>query len=158
MHFPYRYYYSPITKRLGNSIVVKLLGSAVTFTFIFLWHGIKYYIFWWSILNFFGITLEATARAVGDMPKYQRIERLLLSPRGRRRFYCVLGAPLFLMSILSNFYFFMGKDLGDVFWTRSWGSWPLGTPVILLAMYCGAQTSFEMKNWEIRGHLIRGHS
>lgn len=77
-----------------------------------------------------------------------------MSPRSKRRFHSLLGAPLFLMSILSNFYFFMGKDLGDVFWNRCWGSWPVGTPVILMFMYCGAQTSFEMKNWEIRKALI----
>ena len=80
-------------------------------------------------------------------------QRSLLSPRNRRRFYSLLGAPLFLMSILSNFYFFFDIDVGDLFVLRSLTSWPIGTPFILLCMYCGAQTSFEMKNYEIRKML-----
>ena len=58
------------------------------------------------------------------------------------------------MSILSNFYFFFDVDLGNLFVSRSTGAWPLGTPIILFFMYCGAQTSFEMRNWEIRARLV----
>ena len=84
------------------------------------------------------------------------LQRSWLSPRNRRRFYSLLGAPLFLMSILSNFYFFFDVNVGNLFVSRSLGSWPVGTPFILLCMYCGAQTSFEMRNWEIRAKLV-GH-
>ena len=76
-----------------------------------------------------------------------------LSPEGRRRFHCFLGGPLFLMSILTNFYFFMGTTVGDIFVRKSLGTWPIGTPVLLFFMYCGAQTSIEAKNWEIRKKL-----
>lgn len=54
-----------------------------------------------------------------------------------------------MMSILSNFYFFMGTEVGNLFVTRTCLSWPVATPLILVVMYCGAQTSFEAKNWEM---------
>ena len=57
------------------------------------------------------------------------------------------------MSIISNMYFLMGKDMGYVLMTRGFTSWPIGTPVLLFFMYCGAQTSIEVKNWEIRKEL-----
>ena len=173
--FPCRYYYCPVVERIGNNLFCKLSASALTFSFIWIWHGHDSpHVQIWSLLNFLGITLEASARAISVIPTYQRVEvrlsridirihfcivlsfqRLLLSPQGRRRFYSLLGGPLFQMSILSNFYFFMRKDLGDYFLWTTWTSFPIGTPLLLFFMYCGAQTSFEMKNWEIRHHLIK---
>ena len=152
----FRYYYDPVIRwnngRL-NEFWIRLLGSVFTFTFVYIWHGTREYIFIWTVFNFAGIVLEASARAVGSWPPYSRLERRLLGPRGRRRLYSALGSPLFTMSILSNFFFFMGADAGWLFFRRAWMSWPLGTPVLLVVMYCAAQTSFEVKNWEIRAKL-----
>ncbi len=58
-----------------------------------------------------------------------------------------------MMSILSQFYFLMGLGVGNLVAWRSCSSWPVGTPVLLFIMYCSAQTSFEIKNWEIRAQL-----
>ena len=77
----------------------------------------------------------------------------MLSPKGQRRFHALISAPLFLMSIISNMYFLMGKDMGHILMTRGFTSWPIGTPLLLFFMYCGAQTSIEVKNWEIRKEL-----
>ena len=76
-----------------------------------------------------------------------------MSPRGSRRFHALISAPLFLMSIISNMYFLLGKDIGHMFMWKGFTSWPIGTPVLLFIMYCGAQTSIEVKNWEIRKEL-----
>jgi hypothetical protein len=57
------------------------------------------------------------------------------------------------MSILSNFYFFMGTTIGHIFVEQTTSSWPYGTPLLLFFMYCGAQTSVEVKNWELRKKL-----
>ncbi len=53
-------------------------------------------------------------------------QRSLLSPRWRRRFYSLLGAPLNMMSILSQFYFLMGKEAGDLVVWRTCTSFPVG--------------------------------
>jgi hypothetical protein len=58
------------------------------------------------------------------------------------------------MSILSNFYFFMGSTVGHLFVEKVAASWPAEAPVHMFFMYCGAQTSVEVKNWEIRRKLL----
>lgn len=35
--------------------------------------------------------------------------------RWKRRFGCVIAAPLLAMSAMSNFYFFAGYDVGNIF-------------------------------------------
>ncbi|TRY71751.1 hypothetical protein TCAL_01035 [Tigriopus californicus] len=147
--FIHKYFYAVlIHDRPG--LVAKLSASFCTFAFIYIWHGIQEHVLIWSVLNFLGLTVEALAKAIGSLPSYQRFERSTLSPRGRRRFYCVLGGPLFLISILSNMFFFMGVQNGKHLMERAWTSFPLGTPFLLLIMYCAAHTSYEVRNWEVK--------
>ena len=47
-------------------------------------------------------------------------------------------------------YFFMGKHVGKLMVERAFGTWPIGTPFLMLNMYCAAQTSFEIRNWDVR--------
>ena len=70
-------------------------------------------------------------------------------PKGQRRLHALISAPLFLLSIISNFYFLMGTEIGNIFMHKGFMSWPIGTPIILFFMYCGAQTSIEAKNYEL---------
>jgi hypothetical protein len=82
----------------------------------------------WSCLNFLGITCEGLARAVGRNTSYQQWEgceyqlsvahiTLLSIPPGYlghravRRLHALLASPLLVMSSLSNFYFFAGKEV-----------------------------------------------
>jgi len=83
------------------------------------------------------------------------LQHSLLSPRWRRRFYSWLGSPLNAMSILSQFYFLMGVDVGHLFMRRVWFSFPIGTPLILFFTYCSAQTSFEVRNWEMKFKALK---
>ena len=89
------------------------------------------------------------------MSTFPFFQKSLMGPRGQRRFHALISAPLFLMSIISNFYFLMGKDIGYIFLVKGFTSWPIGTPTILFFMYCGAQTSIEVKNWEIRREMAK---
>ena len=59
---------------LGDNFFVRLFASICTFSFIYVWHGTQKSVLIWSILNFLGITLEATAKGVGKSTTYQRIE------------------------------------------------------------------------------------
>ncbi len=147
--FMHKYYYKPIVTELGDSLFSRILASAVIFAFVLVFHGFCHsHVIMWCLINFFGVCLEATARTLSKWRPYQNWEKRLLTPQGQRRFYCLLGAPLFLMSILSNFYYVMGAEVGDIFAHRLYDSWS-GTTCILFFTYCGAQTSFEIKNWEI---------
>ena len=75
--------------------------------------------------------------------------------RGRRRLHAIAAAPLYLLSIISNMYFLIGLEAGDIFMKRGFNSWPWGTPLTLFFMYCGSQVSIEMKNWEIWKELAK---
>jgi len=80
-------------------------------------------------------------------------QKSILSPQGQRRWHAALSAPLFLMSLISIQYFFMRGQIGHIFLIKGFLSWPVGTPTLLFFMYCGAQTSIEVKNWEIRKQM-----
>ena len=109
----FRYIYLPIITNLPSSLIYKLFGSAVCFSFVFVWHGTLEFILIWSLLNFLGITLEGMARAVSTTEGYKRIEDKF-SPPMVRRLHAVLASPLLVMSSLSNFYFFAGTSV--IFW------------------------------------------
>jgi len=132
-----------------------LLASTMCFSFVYLWHGLMPHVMLWSFLNYVGIVCETVSKAIWQTATYQRIEKSVMGPRGQRRFHALISAPLFLMSIISNFYFLMGKDIGYIFLVKGFTSWPIGTPTILFFMYCGAQTSIEVKNWEIRREMAK---
>ena len=84
-----------------------------------------------------------------------RLYHFLCFFRGRRRLHAIAAAPLYLLSIISNMYFLIGLEAGDIFLKRGFNSWPWGTPLTLFFMYCGSQVSIEMKNWEIWKELAK---
>ena len=59
----------------------------------------------------------------------------------------------FLLAILSNFYFLMGQQAGDIYVRRTLSSWPIATPTLLFFLYCGSQFCYEVRNLEIRAKL-----
>lgn len=95
----------------------KFLASFLCFGFVYLWHGTELYILIWAGLNFVGVTLE-TASATLYTTKLNNFECF----RGtKRRLKNILAAPLLAMSAVSNFYFFAGKEVGDLFVQRLFG-------------------------------------
>ncbi len=58
----------------NNGPIMRLTASALTFVFVYIWHGQQESVFWWSVLNFLGITLEAVAKGISYMPSYARVE------------------------------------------------------------------------------------
>ena len=96
---------------------------------------------------------EMFATSLGKNPQYVNLEKRFLSPRGQRRLHALLGAPLFVGSVLANFYFFMGSKVGHYFVYRAFNSWPFGTPLVMLFAYIGAQFSIEVKNWELNKEI-----
>ena len=86
---------------------------------------------------------------------FMKIHIIFYFSRGRRRLHAVAAAPLYLLSIISNMYFLIGLEAGDIFLKRGFNSWPWGTPLTLFFMYCGSQVSIEMKNWEIWKELAK---
>jgi len=100
---------------------------------------------------------EMIATSLGKHPSYANLEKRLLTPRGQRRFHAFLGAPLFVGSVIANFYFFMGSEVGHYFVQRAFNSWPFGTPLVMIFAYFAAQFSIEVKNLELHKEIQELH-
>ena len=93
------------------------LASFACFAFIYIWHGfLQTDILLWTGLNYIGITLEGLFRVL-----YKNCFGIVnrnMNSTWKRRIGCFLAAPLLAVSAVSNFYFFGGKQIGDIFVTR----------------------------------------
>lgn len=143
--FLIRYIYAPL-RQSGFS---KFLASFMCFTFVFLWHGMQTSIFIWSFLNFLGLTIENMARSIAKNTKNLQMPSKYYTARSKRRLSCVLASPLLAMSAISNFYFFAGNEIGEIYVKRmiheSWAT----LSALLFFLYCCCQVSVDVKNWEL---------
>eukprot|EP00092_Neocalanus_flemingeri_P032713 GFUD01035582.1.p1 GENE.GFUD01035582.1~~GFUD01035582.1.p1 ORF type:complete len:532 (+),score=158.44 GFUD01035582.1:59-1654(+) len=154
--FMQQYIYLPVMGE-ATSLLARLCASAVCFSFVYVWHGTMDFVLIWSCLNFLGITCEGVARAVGRNTTYLQWESYCLGHQAVRRLHALLASPLLVMSSLSNFYFFTGLEVGNIFVRRVLlESWPWGLPTIIFFLYCCAQTSIEVKNYEIKRQIMAG--
>lgn len=80
-----------------------------------MWHGIQINIFIWTLLNFIGVVIESVGVSIGKSTQYRKIQNIYLSAMNTRRFHCILASPLLAMSTISNFYFFGGEEIGNIF-------------------------------------------
>ncbi|XP_014297998.1 protein-cysteine N-palmitoyltransferase Rasp [Microplitis demolitor] len=142
-YFLVKYIYGPIAK--FNFPLKKFFASLLTFSFIYFWHGLSKYVFVWSLLNFIGITVESITRYIGNTWFYSYYINKYMSPENARRFHCLIATPLLSMSAVSNFYFFSGMTIGNLFALRLFqDSWiTIFTRTFFL--YCCCQVSTEVK-------------
>ncbi|XP_014478468.1 PREDICTED: protein-cysteine N-palmitoyltransferase Rasp [Dinoponera quadriceps] len=146
--FLVRYIYLPIQR--SHVYFGKLFASFSCFTFVIIWHGIQMNIFIWSLLNFLGIIIESIGVSIGKSTKYRKLQNMYLSSVNTRRFHCMLASPLLAMSAISNFYFFGGQEIGNIFIHNILhGSWEV-LLVLLSFLYCCCQLSIHIKNWELK--------
>ncbi|XP_015431321.1 PREDICTED: protein-cysteine N-palmitoyltransferase HHAT [Dufourea novaeangliae] len=141
--FLVRYIYIPLLKSNFN----KVLASFLCFTFVFVWHGMQINIFIWAFLNFIGLNIESLMKLVGKSKYCSNIQRKHMSPRNVRRVHCALASPLLAMSVISNFYFFAGEEIGHIYVYRILHDMWYSTFVLLLFLYCCCQVSTDLKNW-----------
>ncbi|KAF7279993.1 hypothetical protein GWI33_006509 [Rhynchophorus ferrugineus] len=130
----------------------KFLSSFLCFLFVYVWHGIEDYILIWAVMNYSGVCLESLARYLYiNMLKtckfWQRLQKDNLD-----RMQCVLAAPLLSMSAISNFYFFAGKDVGDIFWNKAIGSGWMCQLAIFSILYCCCRISNKLRH--IQAHMM----
>jgi len=148
--FMHNYIYTPLAQ-YAVTFKGKMASSFVCFTFVYFWHGTADFVLIWSILNCIGIVLEGLGRELGKAEIYVAWESGMFGEEGQRRLHALLRTPLFLMSCLSNFYFFAGKEVGHIIAERIFfDSWPRGFPALLFFLYTGSQVSIEVKNHELQ--------
>lgn len=124
----------------------KIVSSFFCFFFVYIWHGIEPYIFIWSALNFLGVTLENIFHHIYEAKlKHSKIVKNV-NEADLRRITCSLAAPLLAMSAISNFYFFAGKAVGDIFLDKGISESSANQLILLLLLYCCCNVSTEMRN------------
>lgn len=134
----------------------KLVASFATFTFIFMWHGTVWHIFVWSVLNYFGIILEYSAKAFSATDTYKRFkERFLKTDAMEVRFVAFLCGPLLALSAISNFYLFGGSEVGNLFFGLLEAPSLYNLAVVLIAVYCCCHVSISLQNVPSRTDVKR---
>ncbi|KAL5277278.1 HHAT family protein [Megaselia abdita] len=93
----------------------KILAVLATFAFVYVWHGLVFYIFLWAVFNMLCLSLEKALKAVLASEWYQRTVVRNLSPSNQMRLFCILGTQIFMPSAIANFYFFGGEEIGTHF-------------------------------------------
>ncbi|XP_067009005.1 protein-cysteine N-palmitoyltransferase Rasp [Anabrus simplex] len=144
-----KYIYIPCLGKNPN-LFRKLMASAVCFVFTYVWHGLYLHVLIWSFLNFMGVSVEGICRIIESWSAYQECENKLLSKENSRRFKALMSVPLFIMAAISNFYFFAGDAVGNIYFKRLFSGSLLANSVLFFFCYCCSQVSIEVSNWEQR--------
>ncbi|XP_064600763.1 protein-cysteine N-palmitoyltransferase HHAT-like [Liolophura sinensis] len=138
-----RYIYVP----LGGSrcgLVRQLTISALTFLYVFYWHGAELYLFLWAALNYLGIMLELLGAKLTKILGTRYLGSAMAS-----RLHALCTVPLFAMSALSIFVFFGGAETGQVYFNRLLiEGYPVSVLLIALVLYCGVHVCAGISQWE----------
>ncbi|KAK4884338.1 hypothetical protein RN001_000609 [Aquatica leii] len=109
--FLLNYIYFPT---VGNfTILRRLFSSMLCFSFVYIWHGIEYHILTWAFVNYLGICVEQMIKSLSTLSFIQ-----CLQEGWKQRLLCAVYSPLLAISAISNFYFFAGTDIGNIFVER----------------------------------------
>ena len=72
-YFCFRYIYFP----LGGSrygVLRQFFASFISFCFVYYWHGAEDYLLVWSLMNFFGISLEAVGTMITQTQAFHALQ------------------------------------------------------------------------------------
>ncbi|XP_023029270.1 protein-cysteine N-palmitoyltransferase Rasp [Leptinotarsa decemlineata] len=122
----------------------KSLSSLLCFCFIYVWHGLEKHILIWTALNFVGIIIESVLWP----PSRKNVSKH--TNHWERRINCLLSAPLLAVSAISSFYFFAGKEVGDVFFRRIFTDELDNTLILMLVLNCCCQVSTQLRSTTAR--------
>ncbi|KAH9509043.1 hypothetical protein Btru_048879 [Bulinus truncatus] len=100
------YIYVPLGGSQSN-FLRQTISSAVSFFFIYIWHGGRQNLFYWCLGSFMAVTLETFGRYVKRSHLGSKAIGWL-SPAMQLRLEAILNYPVYLLSCLSTFFFFFG--------------------------------------------------
>ncbi|XP_026667582.1 protein-cysteine N-palmitoyltransferase Rasp isoform X2 [Ceratina calcarata] len=144
--FLVRYIYVPLLKSNFN----KLIASFLCFTFVFIWHGMQTNIFIWAFMNFIGLNVESSIKSAERSKSYLNVHKRYMSKTNIRRLNCILTSPLLAVSVISNFYFFAGEEIGHIYIYEILHDTWYTTFILLFFLYCCCQVSIDIKSWELK--------
>lgn len=120
----------------SSSVWYKAIGSFVTFTFIYLWHGFYKFVLIWAIMNFVCVQAEKCGKKIAKSRAYQaRVGDW--SETNRDRLTAFFGSQLYIPAAMSNFFFIGGFDVGMIYMKRTYyGEGVIGYIVLSFCSLC----------------------
>uniref|UniRef100_A0A336M7A9 CSON013153 protein n=1 Tax=Culicoides sonorensis TaxID=179676 RepID=A0A336M7A9_CULSO len=132
--FLFKYIYIKLSHK--NSCYLRRVGSIfITFVFIYFWHGLWWSIFAWSLLNFVCVLLENLITSALNSQKYNKTMSAYLGKNNLIRINALISTNIMIPSILSNFIFFAGTNVGYMFFRNTYSNGILYYFKLLLVCY-----------------------
>lgn len=138
--FLFKHIYAELCTR-QSSIAAKFCATALTFAFVFIWHGCYTYVLIWSVLNFLCLAAEKLYRTLVSMPAYQKWSLKYFGSVGAQRVHALLATQLFIPAAFSNVYFIGGKEIGDFLMRGAYLSGVGNYLALCFCSYCFFQCS-----------------
>ncbi|XP_064547327.1 protein-cysteine N-palmitoyltransferase Rasp [Drosophila montana] len=109
--FLFKHIYAELCGR-KSSAAAKLCATALTFAFVFIWHGCYTYVLIWSVLNFVCLAAEKIYKTFVSKPAFQKWSLQHFGSAGAQRLHALLATQLFIPAAFSNVYFIAGQEIG----------------------------------------------
>uniref|UniRef100_A0A1A9WFE1 Protein-cysteine N-palmitoyltransferase Rasp n=1 Tax=Glossina brevipalpis TaxID=37001 RepID=A0A1A9WFE1_9MUSC len=112
--FLFIHIYAELCKK-HSPVLQKLFATALTFCFVFVWHGCHIFVLIWSILNFACLVGEKIFKYLISCPSYKDFanSKLKLQASGLQRLNAALATQVFIPAAFSNVFFISGQDVGE---------------------------------------------
>lgn len=151
----FRHIYLPML----STFYYRLVASFLCFCFVCIWHGPEDFIIIWTVMNYIGIVIEYICTNASK--KHLTNISSTIGPIAMNIVKNIFAAPLLAFSAISNFYFFGGKDIGDIFSRRLFGKIDLSCMLVcndfvlgnsfdsfrlLVIFYCCCQVSTNLRS------------
>ncbi|GAB1597244.1 protein-cysteine N-palmitoyltransferase HHAT-like protein, partial [Argonauta hians] len=141
-----------------NGTLRQLTASALSFCFVFYWHGMRKHLFIWSIMNFIVVSLESFSKKILYIPFISTIWVDGFTPSIVRRIHAVAALPTLLTSHVAIFYFMNGTTVGDIFLVRLiLKAEPYAIVYLLVCLYAAIQVGMEAKRYEFFKQNLKPH-
>lgn len=149
--FLFKYVYAELCLKT-SSTTKKLLAALTTFVFIYAWHGLYVFLLIWSSLNCICIVFETLLRNYFKTASYRKLlQKMKISQHNEYRLNAYLSVQVLIPSVLSNFIFFAGDEIGFIFFQQTYTKGfqhYLVLSIICYSIYhvCEIIKRYEMKN------------
>ncbi|XP_058447666.1 protein-cysteine N-palmitoyltransferase Rasp [Malaya genurostris] len=130
--FLFRYIYTQLCTKTSSG-TRKIVASSVTFIFIYIWHGLYTFVLIWSALNWICIVLEGFVKNIFGI---------------NSKMGAIVGTHVFILSVLSNFFFFAREEVGYIYIRRTYYENLSNYLVLYVVAYCFYRTGEWIKSVE----------
>lgn len=143
-----RYIYEPVVGG-GRRAHRLVLGTAVAFTFTWVWHSMHGHDGIWCALSVLGIVLEVITIEVMKWTPVKKFQgRYLASAERMREAKALLGSPHFLLTICACIFHLAELDVCLVIVRRILTGFPFPLVPILMVLYSASHVSMDVADWE----------